>query len=70
MIYIIHQETLEMRQFALLKPHFSQLKAQGKHWRGYTQTPISSADLELLRSQLQMDINLLPEDFEPQSLRL
>ena len=68
---IIHSDQLSDAQRALLSEHLgSEPQACGGHFRVRHPAPLGHDALEALRAELHLDINTLPEDFDPAAVRL
>lgn len=68
---ILHSPGLSDEQLQILASSFdAQPQVYGSHYRVYPEAAVSREMLESLRERLAFDINILPDGFEPGSIRL
>ena len=68
---LIHSPTLSARQHEILSQYLpGELQNCGRHYRIRHDKPLTHATLEALRAELHLDVNSLPEDFDPTGIGL
>ena len=67
---LIHHDVLNFEQVKRLTQTLGQPERYADHYRIHTSSPPRPALLETVRQQLQLDINPLPETFDPTAIRL
>lgn len=67
---VIHHNQLDQVQKDQLSASIGEPFPHNNHWRIISEQTINAPDLAELRHQLQLDINILPNDFEPAEVKL
>lgn len=67
---VIHHNQLDQVQKDQLSRSIGEPFAHKNHWRIVCEKTINASDLIALRAQLQLDINILPNDFDPAQVKL
>jgi len=67
---IIHTNTLNFEQSKQLERKFGKLTAVANHFRAETEVAPSRPELSELSQALQIDINIMPKNFEPKMAQL
>jgi len=69
--FIIHSADLSTKQKGILEQYLEgELQDFGGHFRVTQKNKINHETLELLRTELKLDINLVPDKFNPATVRL